>query len=503
MRTLVLIDGEHYPPVIRAAIDELPLRIPGAEVVGAALLGGSEKLATGLAPDLGLGVPVVGADGPPGAGDSARGKRAERALAEGVARFAPELIVDLSDEPVLDARQRLGLAARALIAGIPYVGADFRLDPPPRPRLATKPSVAVIGTGKRTGKTAVSASLARLLAGRGTPPVVVAMGRGGPPDPEVVDPATFDLSPAGLLALAASGRHAASDHLEDALVAGVATVGTRRCGGGLAGAPFASTFAAGVERANGRSESLVVFEGSGASIPPAHADATICVMPANVDVELVTGYLGPYRLLLSDLIVVTMGEPSIAVLGAGAPTGASSSSSGAGFLEESVRKLVPGVRVVHTVFRPFPLESISGRRVFYVTTAPASASKVLVNHLERHHGCTVVGVSHHLAHRQELAADLAAAPAADVLLVELKAAAVDLAAKTALDRGMKITFCDNRVVSIGGDGTFDDLALNMADLAVERYASWQSQHPHPPAPAQRAPIQDPEQARIRKSQAQS
>lgn len=463
MRTLVLIDGEHYPPVVRAAIEQLPSRIPGAEVVGAALLGGGEKLTTDLADDLGLGVPV------------ARGDGIVDALRAGLERFTPDLVVDLSDEPVVDARQRMGLAARTLVAGVPYVGADFRFDPPPRPRVATKPSIAVIGTGKRTGKTAVSASLARLLAQRGTPPVIVAMGRGGPPEPEVVDPVEFDLSAAGLVALAASGRHAASDHLEDALMARVATVGTRRCGGGLAGAPFSSTFAAGVAAADGRSERLLVFEGSGASVPPVHADATICVMPASVDPELVTGYLGAYRLLLSDLIVVTMVEPSFAVLGAGAPTGTSSMSSGSGFLEESVRKLVPGVRVVLTVFRPYPLEPISGRRVFYVTTAPASASKVLVDHLEQHHGCTVVGVSHHLARRPELAADLAKAPPADVLLVELKAAAVDLAAKTALKRGMEITFCDNRVVSTGGDGTFDDLALGLADVAVERFSSWNRQ----------------------------
>jgi cyclic 2,3-diphosphoglycerate synthetase len=467
MRTLVLIDGEHYPPVIRAAIEHLAERLPGVEVVGAALLGGGEKLAADLPSDLGLGVPVV------------RGEGLHGALVEAMARFSPDLVVDLSDEPVVDARQRMGLAARALVAGIPYLGADFRFDPPARPRLATKPSVAVIGTGKRTGKTAVSASLARLLAERGTPPVVVAMGRGGPAEPEVVDPSTFDLSAAGLMALAATGRHAASDHLEDALVAGVVTVGTRRCGGGLAGAPMTSTFADGVAVANGRSESLLVFEGSGASVPPAHADVTICVMPATVDPELVTGYLGPYRVLLSDLIVVTMGEPSFAVLGAGFPTGTGSARPGSGFLEESVRRLVPGVRVVHTVFRPFPLDPISGRRVFYATTAPASASKVLVDHLEQQHGCTIIGVSHNLARRPELAADLAAAPPADVLLVELKAAAVDLAAKTALERGMNITFCDNRVVSIGGDGTFDDLAQTMADLAVERFSSWKSDPPTP------------------------
>ena len=447
---------------MRAAIERLPALIAGAKVVGAVLLGGGEKLA---APDrLGtdLGLPVVTADA------------ADAALAEGLRRFAPDLVVDLSDDPVLDARLRLQLAARALAAGVAYRGADFSLVPPPRPRLATKPSVAVIGTGKRTGKTAVSAALSRLLVARGTPPLVVAMGRGGPLEPEVVDPATFDLSPAGLVALAASGRHAASDHLEDALVAGVATVGTRRCGGGLAGAPFDSTFAAGVEIGNNRPESLLVLEGSGSAIPPAAADATICVIPATADPELVTGYLGRYRVLLSDLIVVTMAEQTLPRSGATDPHSSASTADGASatgpaLLEKSVRGSAPGARVVHTVFRPSPLESIVGRRVFFVTTAPASARGLLVGHLEREHGCTIVGTSHHLARRPELAADLEGATTADVVLVELKAAAVDLVARFALERGIGVTFCDNQVITTGGDGPFDELALSTVDLAVARH----------------------------------
>src|SRR4029077_14965130 len=116
----------------------------------------------------------------------------------------------------------------------------------------------------------------------------------------------FDLSPKGLLALADAGRHAASDHLEDALTAGVVTVGTRRCGGGLAGAPAYDTFAAGVAVADERRADILLFEGSGQAVPPVHADATICVVPATADPELVVGYLGAYRLLLSDLIFITM-----------------------------------------------------------------------------------------------------------------------------------------------------------------------------------------------------
>lgn len=421
--------------MVRATIERLPGLIVGAEVVGAVLLGGGEKLAGPLE----VGVPVV------------EGPTAGEALAAGLARFEPDMVFDLSDEPVVDARSRLRLASQALLAGVPYQGADFRLDPPPRPRVATKPTIAVIGTGKRIGKTAVSAHMARTLAADGRPPVVVAMGRGGPPEPELIDPASFDLSPEGLVALAASGRHAASDHLEDALMAGVVTIGTRRCGGGLAGAPVDSTFAAGVELANQRPESLLVLEGSGAAVPPVHADTTVCVVPATADPELVAGYLGAYRLLLADLVVVTMAESADQTA------------------LERIRRLVPEVAVVQTVLRPWPLRPIAGRRVFYVTTAPRSAHDVLTAHLENVHGAHVVGTSHNLARRPQLAHDLEGMDEADVLLVELKAAGVDMATRVALERDMNVVFCDNRVVTTGGDGTFEDLVLKTASLAEERF----------------------------------
>jgi cyclic 2,3-diphosphoglycerate synthetase len=441
LRTLVLVDGEHYPPVVRAAIEHISSRIAGCVVVGAALLGGREKLP--LDGRFDVGVPLVDGDGPEGA------------MAAAMDRFRPELVVDLADQPVVDLRARMNLVTIALLRGVPYEGADFRFDPPPRPRVATKPSVAVIGTGKRTGKTAVSGQLARSLVARGTPPVIVAMGRGGPAEPEVVDPAAFDLTPKGLLELARAGRHAASDHFEDALTAGVVTVGTRRCGGGMAGAPADATFAAGVQCANARPEGLLLLEGSGQAIPPVHADATICVVPAGAVRSLGEG-LAPYRVLLSDLVVITM-------------VGASFADSDAVDLEAGVRGVAPGARVCRIGFRPFPLEPISGRTVFYVTTAPASAIDLMAGQLEREHGCRVVGTSHHLAHRPKLAGELERMGDVEVLLVELKAAAIDLAARVALERGLEVVFCDNRVVSTGGDGEFDELALATADLAVERF----------------------------------
>lgn len=448
MRTLVLVDGEHYPPVVVAAIDALPACLPGAAVVGAALLGGTEKLRAGL-PDLGV--------------ELVTGTTPDDALLAGLARFSPDLVVDLTDEPVLDDRSRMRLASRAMAAGAAYVGADFRFEPPPRPRVARKATVAVIGTGKRTGKTAVTAHLARTLAARGTVPVVVAMSRGGPVEPELIDPATFDLSVAGLLDLSDRGRHAASDHLEGALVAGVVTVGTRRCGGGLAGAPFHDTFAAGVATADEQRGDLLLLEGSGRAIPPVHADATICVVPAWADPELVTGYAGAYRLLLSDAVVITMAD---------APTTSPGEEAHARdavlVLERSIRALVPGARILPTVFRPVPLAPIDGRRIVLATTAPSTAAGLLRGHLEAEHGATVVGITHHLADRPALRADLEAMGEAEVLVVELKAAAIDLAARFATGRGMEVVFCDNRVVPIGAEGGFDDLGLAIADLALSR-----------------------------------
>lgn len=446
MRVLALVDGEHFPPVVRAAIERLSNLIPGSEVVAAVLVAGGEKLRSER-PE--LGIPVVVGSGP------------EEGLTEGLRRFTPDAVADLCDEPAVDGPLRLRLAARALAAGAAYVGADFRFDPPPRPRLATKPSIAVVGTGKRTGKTAVAASMARILAADGRPPVIVAMGRGGPTEPELIDPRrdAARLTPKGLVALADRGRHAASDHLEDAIVAGVATIGTRRCGGGFAGAPVDATFAAGVALANQRHERLVVFEGSGRAMPPAHADATVCVVPVGGGVDHVVDYLGAYRLLLSDAVVITMSDKSLAEPGAVAS------------LEKSVRGLAPGGRLVHTVFRPFPLAPISGRRVVFATTAPRSASEFLRRHLEEEHGGKIVDVTHHLADRRLLAGDLQRANDADVLLVELKASAIDLAARFALERGMQVVFCDNRVMSVGGDISFEGLSLQLAGLATERFAA--------------------------------
>jgi cyclic 2,3-diphosphoglycerate synthetase len=92
------------------------------------------------------------------------------------------------------------------------------------------------------------------------------------------------------------------------------------------------------------------------------------------------------------------------------------------------------------VFRPEPLVDVSGRKAFFCTTAPKGAGDVLKAHLEREHGCEVVGMTHHLSDRKSLRTDLESAPEHDVVLVELKAAAVDVAARAAMERKTEVVF---------------------------------------------------------------
>lgn len=382
---------------------------------------------------------------------------AGRLITELIAEHRADMVVDLSDEPVLDQRRRLQLASHALIAGAAYQGADFRFDPPARPVLASRPSIAVISTGKRTGKTAVSGELARQLETLGRRPVILAMGRGGPPEPIVV-PAGTTIDAQTLLDVVERGGHAASDFYEDAVTTGAGTVGTRRCGGGLAGGVTHSNVEAGVAAAEQLPGDVLVLEGSGAAIPPVHADATVLVIPGHCDPEFVQGYLGPYRVLLADQVIVTMVE---------SPSTTPEQVDGVLGAIGSISRRLP---VLRTVFRPYPLGDVSGDRVFFATTAQPAVSASLAASLETQFSCEVVATSNHLADRERLRQDLAAAPAFAVLLVELKAAAVDVAVRTAWETGARVVFCDNRPEV--PDGSATDLTAvteRLARLAEARF----------------------------------
>ncbi|HKX25616.1 MAG TPA: 2,3-diphosphoglycerate synthetase, partial [Actinomycetota bacterium] len=398
MRVLVLVDGEHYPSVTRWGIEAARGR--GYEVLAALFLGGTEKVDPSALPDLGLPTLLARAD-------------IVTALADALDSVRPDAVLDLSDEPVVGYRERMQLAAVSLVRGIPYLGPDFRLDPPVSGRPLPRPTVAVIGTGKRTGKTAIGGEVARVATATGRNPVVVAMGRGGPREPQVAPAGTVTLD--RLLDLVRRGEHAASDYLEDAVTSGVTTIGARRAGGGMAGAPFASNVREAADLAVGLGAGLVVLEGSGSAVPPVPWDAGILAVPASTPPEYLGGYLGPYRLLLSDLVMLTIG---------GSPdTGPENLLA----LTSHVQRIRGDARVVVTDLQPVPLGDVRGKEAFFTTTAPKAVAAKQAASLQADFGCMVVGWSDRLADRVGLMEDLEKAEAYEVLLTELKAAAVDVA----------------------------------------------------------------------------
>jgi cyclic 2,3-diphosphoglycerate synthase len=375
---IALIDGEHHPAAVREALDRVE-RERG--LAGVVFCGGEEKL--GAAPlDEQYGRPVE--DEP---------ERALRRLAPGAAA-----VVDLADEPALPASAKLRLASLALHLGLRYEGPGARLEPPRYERVPFDgPTLAVIGTGKRTGKTAVAGHWAGLLREAGADPVIVCMGRGGPAEPRL---AAAETGLEELLAIAEAGGHAASDYLEDAVLAGVRAVGCRRVGGGLAGEPAESNVASGAALAASLEPGVIVFEGSGACIPPVEVDRTVCLVGAGPPEPF-----ADYRLLRADLV--------LAAEGADAPPGAMPFSLRA----EPAEPPPAGARVA-----------------LFTTGAPAVA------------GVEPVVMSANLARRSELAGDLERADAerCDVYLTELKAAAIDTVAACARAEGARVIFVRNR-----------------------------------------------------------
>ena len=421
MRALALIDGEHYPPVIRHALDTLR-RDEGLEFVAAVFLGGTEKLKTSDALAQ-IGIPVV------------HEPVLLRGVERGLAEYRPQVVIDLSDEPITGYAERFTYAAAALAAGAAYRGADFEFRPPRFEPVTKRPSLAVFGTGKRIGKTAVSGYLARWLRQQGLPPVVVAMGRGGPEAPEIVDGAAQTLDVESLLAASRAGRHASSDHFESALLSQVTAVGSRRCGGGLAGAPYVSNVVDAGRVADRLAPRALLFDGSGAAIPPVAVDRRVLVMGAHQKLETLRGYFGPYRIRIADVILLTMCEEPLA------------DAARIAEIRAVVAAINPRARCIETIFRPRPVYAgaLAGRRVFLALTAPESMGPILVAHLESTCGIHVTGVSYALADRQRLRADLAQGLAAkpDVVLTEIKAASIDVVAEAATAQAVPVGFLDN------------------------------------------------------------
>lgn len=450
-KMLCLVDGEHYLPVTKEAIDTLN-KFEHIDIVAAVFIGGTEKLRDD-SPDTyseKLGVSV----------EFAKDKDIPYdIIVDMIRKYDIDTVMDLSDEPILDYPKRFKIACKVLNEGIIYEGPDFKFEPTSQYEIMEKPSITILGTGKRIGKTAVSGFVSRLIDKNGYEPCVIAMGRGGPEEPEIVHGEKIEINAEFLLEQSEKGVHAASDHWEDALMSRILTIGCRRCGGGMAGEVFMTNMKKGAKLANEVDAKFAIFEGSGAAIPPIKTDAKIVLIGANQPIENLTTYFGPYRIGLGNLVILTMCEEPMA------------NSDKIKAIEEFVSEVNPDATVISTVFRPKPLGDISNKKVLFSTTAPEGVKDKLVEYLESNFSCEIVGTTAHLSNRPLLREDMEKyMDEADVMLTELKAAAVDVATKDALAAGLEVIYCDNIPVPISDSyPDLSDSVIKLVDSAIENF----------------------------------
>lgn len=437
MNILVLIDGEHYPPVTRDAVQFIE-----GDVKAAVFLGGTEKIGSIDELITYLNMPVYRTDA-----------NLIDTITTACRTHEIGQVVDLSDEPVVTYYTRFQIASALMKEGIQYKGSDFLFVPPPAPKILANPSLAVIGTTKRVGKTAISGYIARTLKAHGYIPCIVTMGRGGPAEPEIIKGDTIELTSSYLLAQADAGKHAASDHWENALTSRVITVGCRRCGGGMAGAPFVSNVLKGAEIANTLDVNFVIMEGSGITLPPVYTDGHVVIVGAHQPIEFIKEYFGPFRILTADLVILMMCEEPMA------------SPEKVKAMEQALDEINPGVPQAHCVFRPKPLGDITGKKVALATTAPVSILKEkIVPYLEETFNCEVVGASPYLSNRPKVKKDLEhLLPLADVLLSEVKASAIDVATREAVEHSVDVVYMDNTPYLVGGTvKNLEDILIQLA-----------------------------------------
>ncbi len=143
--------------------------------------------------------------------------------------------------------------------------------------------------------------------------------------------------------------------------------------------------------------------------------------------------LNAYRVLVSDLVVAVGVDEGQAA---------------------AIREL-KDVPVVRCELRLEPMEPIEGRvAVFAAGAAPT-------DHLQ----ADVVAMSANLADRASLRNDLASIDA-ETYVIEIKAAAIDVVAEAAQERGARVVFARNDVVSLPGEPDLDSALLALADAAV-------------------------------------
>ena len=396
------------------------------EVVAAAFVGGTEKVDAERRRDA-YGVPVV------------RGGRRPRRRSR--PRSSASRPTPSSTCPTSRSSRRptasASPASRSL-RGVEYRGADFTFTPP---RRATRHRTPTLGDHRHRQARRQDGRLGARRAARSRRPGATSScsrwAAAGPPSPSS-SAATRSRSPPPTCSRSrAQGVHAASDNYEDAVMSRVTTVGCRRCGGGMAGETFFCNVPEGARLADTLGKELHRARGLRRGDPAGARRRVRCSWSAPRRAPATSrDYFGPYRLALRRRRRHRRRRGAARV-------GRRAGRGGARRRRASSR---PDMPVVAVTFRPRPIEPVDGRRVFFATTAPrgAAARRSPRTSRPRTAAASSRRARNLVGPRARCARTCAqAAGTFDVLLTELKAAAIDVVAAAGEEAGVPTVLCDN------------------------------------------------------------
>lgn len=136
-------------------------------------------------------------------------------------------------------------------------------------------------------------------------------------------------------------------------------------------------------------------------------------------------------------------------------------------LIDQLHEMNPDANIIPTIFRPHPVDTIENKKILFATTAPESVQPLLKEYLEENFNCTVVEITSNLSNRPLLQEDIERnIDNVDIMLTELKAAAVDVATKDALNKGLKVVYCDNIPIPINSNYDLDNAIMEIVHDAV-------------------------------------
>lgn len=350
------------------------------------------------------------------------------------------VVVDISGEPAIKWIDRMRLANISIGCGVYYLGADFCFIPPEYKRLVTnKPAISIYGIGKRVGKTSLTCDVVDLLVANEREVMVVTMSRKGPRFADIVNPDRKEVDIDYLMKRDMRGDHATADYLEISAITGSKTIGCSRVGSGLAGAPFSTLVKDGAIMSNDLGGDMVIFEGSGDTIPPVETDGSLFVISGEVDPDILNNPFTLHRLDRADIVILTGLQKK------------DLKKKKIKKLKKEIQTYRDDLKVFLTEFRSYVGEDVSEGKWLLFTTSGDEKNENIAGDLRDYNDCDIAGYSGNLSDEEALKEDIERlyeehSPCG--VIIELKGNAINVCGRFAISNNLRVVFLQNKLLSI-------------------------------------------------------